>query len=148
MKGISAFVGVILVASTANCTPASPEEAVDKKFDAYMNAWINHDIGGVWKATSPRIREDGGGSKEDFKKFIIAQNVYPAHFKRVETQVNGDRASVIADVALTDAAKTETLEEREKCELVLQNGSWYVDDCKPLHPPRLTARDRCPFRQV
>ena len=109
--------------------------AVERRFDTYMNAWVKRDIDGIWNAMSPRLKQGNGNSKKVYRKFVEEQNIYFLRYSRRETKMDGSRAYVIADMTITDSAKTEIVEERQRCDLVHHKGSWYIDDCKPLNPP-------------
>jgi hypothetical protein len=126
---------VLISLSATSCASQSPQVAVEKRFDAYMKAWIDRDIDGVWNAMSPRLKQGNGNTRAAYRKFVEEQNIYFVRYNRLETKVAGSHAQVIADMAITDSAKTETVEERQRCDLILEKGTWYIDDCKPLNPP-------------
>ncbi|MEA3061939.1 MAG: hypothetical protein QOJ94_1720 [Sphingomonadales bacterium] len=118
-----------------SCSRPSPTQAVEQRFDAYMNAWLKRDLDDVWKLTSSRVKRGNDNNKSSFRQFAEEQNIYFVSYKKISTEVEGSHARVIADMAMTDSAKTAVMAERQKCDLVLEKGTWYVDDCKPLNPP-------------
>jgi hypothetical protein len=124
----------LIVTNTTGCASPSREESAGKKFDTYMEAWINRDIDQIWDAMSPKLKKGNGNSRETYRNFVASQNIYFSKYNRLETRVYGDRAYVIADMIITDSARTDTVKERQRCDLVAYSGSWYIDDCKPLRP--------------
>lgn len=135
-KAWFALVGSALLSlNMTSCASPSGPESVEQRFDTYMNAWVERDIDKVWELMSPKLKRGNGNDKDAFRAFVEEQNMYFVDYTRLETKIDGGQARVIADMAITDSAKTEIVEERQRCDLVLHKGSWYVDDCKPLNPP-------------
>lgn len=127
-----AFAAAVLSSvSLSSCASSPTKEEAEARFDSYMTAWIQRDIDEVWQLMSPRMRRSNN-DKSAFSKFVEGQNIYFVDYERVSSNVEGDRAQVIADMVITDAARTETIEERQRCDLVFESGEWYVDDCRPL----------------
>ena len=127
---ISAF--IVSVFALASCSSAHTDGAVKRRFQEYMEAWENNDIETVWNMMSPRLKKGNDSSIIKFKSYVVQQGFRPSGYRIIKISIDSKKATVETEIQFSDFNGTKIGSEQEKCGFVLNEDTWYFDDCKPI----------------
>ncbi|TIX39213.1 MAG: hypothetical protein E5W81_05155 [Mesorhizobium sp.] len=103
------------------------EQGAISTFNEYASAWKSRDIKRVWKLMSPKLRKGNENSIEKFNAFVKSNGFYPSNFSIRRVVLNGNEASITADVTYSDFSGKKMGTDLEESIFVLIGGNWYFD---------------------